>query len=414
MVSLRRPFFLRVPPRLTPTRRTVGLAPVVLLSAAWTVSLVGSSPAAVSGPSAAPPPPGAVDEASPASVPAQVIEEPASVGDPVAGTAGRERTSVAAQQIVSTSSTNGIPSAALTAYQRAEAVLSSADASCRLPWQLIAAVGRVESDHGRAHGNTLNARGLATPGIFGIALDGSRGTATIRDSDAGSLDGDRRFDRAVGPMQFIPATWAVVGVDADSDGVRNVQDIDDAALAAAVYLCSGRGDLSTTSGQRASVYRYNHSASYVDLVLDVMDSYLEGDFTAVPDHATAAGYLTPLPALAPASPAKQTQASPSGGQPEAEAAAAPAPPPVSAEPSPEADEQQDAGDERPAGGGGRGGPLPDLPSIKLPDPPKTKVEPVDEVLTLAQALVQCTLDGLIDNPFSSRDRFDACLDEYTS
>jgi hypothetical protein len=28
--------------------------------------------------------------------------------------------------------------------------------------------------------------------------------------------------------------------------------------------------------------------------------------------------------------------------------------------------------------------------------------------------VQCTLDGLIDNPFSSRDRFDACLDEYTS
>ena len=46
-------------------------------------------------------------------------------------------------------------------------------------------------------------------------------------------------------MQFIPSTWSVVGVDADGDAQRNPQDIDDAALATAVYLCSGDDDLAT-------------------------------------------------------------------------------------------------------------------------------------------------------------------------
>ena len=46
-------------------------------------------------------------------------------------------------------SANGIPAAALTAYQRTEAVLAQADPACHLPWELVAAIGRVESDHGR-------------------------------------------------------------------------------------------------------------------------------------------------------------------------------------------------------------------------------------------------------------------------
>ena len=89
-------------------------------------------------------------------------------------------------------------------------------------------------------------------------------------------------------MQFIPSTWSVVGVDADGDGKRNPQDIDDAALATAVYLCSGTDDLGTGAGQRAAVYRYNHSQSYVDLVLSIMDAYLDGDFTSVPNGTTSA------------------------------------------------------------------------------------------------------------------------------
>ena len=125
----------------------------------------------------------------------------------------------------------------------------------------------------RHAGSRLNANGVAKPAILGPRLDGSHETARLRDSDAGLLDGDQRFDRAVGPMQFIPSTWAEVGVDADGDGRRNPQDVDDAALAAAVYLCSGGEDLSTDEGRRSAVHRYNHSDAYVDLVLRVMAAY---------------------------------------------------------------------------------------------------------------------------------------------
>ena len=198
-----------------------------------------------------------------------------------------------AAQIVSTASTSGIPSAALSAYQRAETVINAADKSCNLTWQLIAAIGRVESNHGRANGNVLDNTGLATPGIYGIPLNGSNKTAEILDTDAGQFDNDTAYDRAVGPMQFIPSTWSVVGVDADGDGVRNPQDIDDAALGTAVYLCSGADDLGTDAGRQAAVFRYNHSQSYVDLVLSIMDAYMLGDFTTVPNSVVAAGYLVP-------------------------------------------------------------------------------------------------------------------------
>ena len=83
-------------------------------------------------------------------------------------------------------------------------------------------------------------------------------------------------------MQFIPSTWQVVKVDADGDGKRNPQDIDDASLATAVYLCSGTDNLGTRKGQEAAVFRYNHSQSYVNLVLRIMEAYSSGDYTAVP------------------------------------------------------------------------------------------------------------------------------------
>ena len=185
------------------------------------------------------------------------------------------------------------PQAALAAYQRAEAVINKADAGCRLPWELVAAIGRVESDHGRFGGNTLDDEGVARPGIYGIALNGKNNTQDISDTDAGAYDNDTRHDRAVGPMQFIPSTWSVVGVDGDSDGKRNPQDIDDAALASAVYLCSGDDDLSQEAGQRVSVYRYNHSNDYVDLVLSIMQAYMDGDFSAVPTSTLTAGVILP-------------------------------------------------------------------------------------------------------------------------
>ena len=165
----------------------------------------------------------------------------------------------------------------------------------------------MESNHGRANGNTLDDNGLATPGIYGVALNGSNRTTEIVDTDAGQFDNDTAYDRAVGPMQFIPSTWSVVGVDADGDGVRNPQDIDDAALGTAVYLCSGSDDLGTDAGRRGAVFRYNHSQSYVDLVLSIMDAYLQGDFTSIPNSTVMAGELTktPPPLHVPGTPAEQ-------------------------------------------------------------------------------------------------------------
>ncbi len=167
----------------------------------------------------------------------------------------------------------GIPAVALEAYQRAAVVIDSADTSCQLGWTLLAGIGQVESDHGQVGGSRLDRDGVARPSIIGPRLDGRHGTSLVRDTDAGRLDGDRRFDRAVGPMQFLPSTWAAVAVDGDADGRRDVQDIDDAALGSAVYLCADHGDLSTRAGQEAALLRYNHSRAYVVRVLAIARDY---------------------------------------------------------------------------------------------------------------------------------------------
>ena len=67
----------------------------------------------------------------------------------------------------------------------------------------------------------LDADGVAHPAIIGTRLLGSSGSALLRDTDAGSFDRDRRFDRAVGPMQIAPSAWSIVSVDADLDSKRD-------------------------------------------------------------------------------------------------------------------------------------------------------------------------------------------------
>ena len=174
---------------------------------------------------------------------------------------------------------SGIPEPAYRAYVAAAAELARTDPSCKISWTLIAGIGRVESNHGRFGGSTILPSGLVSPPILGIKLDGSRpGTARVNDSDNGRYDGDPVTDRAVGPMQFLPATWKIYGGGADP------QNMNAASLATGRYLCAGDGSLDTQAGRWAAVYRYNHSDSYASLVLALADSYATGHVTTFPSR----------------------------------------------------------------------------------------------------------------------------------
>ena len=90
----------------------------------------------------------------------------------------------------------------LTAYQVAASV---APQSCNLEVSLLAAIGQVES--GNLAGRRLDSDHRPVPPVLGPVLNGSGGFAAIADTDGGEWDGDRVWDRAVGPLQFIPSSW---------------------------------------------------------------------------------------------------------------------------------------------------------------------------------------------------------------
>ncbi|ROP38541.1 lytic transglycosylase domain-containing protein [Saccharothrix texasensis] len=167
-----------------------------------------------------------------------------------------------------------IPVRALRAYAIADMAMRTQAPACRVSWATLAGIGRIESHHGTIGGLRLGEDGRPSRPIIGIPLDGSPGVKAIADSDGGTLDGDTRWDRAVGPMQFIPTTWARYAVRANGDGQDpDPQNIDDAALAAARYLCSGGRDLGTGAGWWAAVLAYNNSTEYGQNVYSGADAY---------------------------------------------------------------------------------------------------------------------------------------------
>ncbi|HUP70328.1 MAG TPA: lytic transglycosylase domain-containing protein [Acidimicrobiales bacterium] len=160
-----------------------------------------------------------------------------------------------------------IPAPLLSAYR-------AVAANCPgLPWSVLAAIGKVESDHGRSGGATLTAAGEVLPHIIGEPLDGTAGTARVVDTEAGRLDGDATWDRAVGPMQFLPGTWMRWGRDASGDGTADPHNAFDAIAGAGAYLCGATGRVDDLA---VAVLTYNRSAAYLNRVL-----------------AVAAGYATP-------------------------------------------------------------------------------------------------------------------------
>ncbi|HEX4701490.1 MAG TPA: lytic murein transglycosylase [Pseudonocardiaceae bacterium] len=183
----------------------------------------------------------------------------------------------------------GVPSNVMAAYQNAAALLARTQPNCHLPVELLAAIGKVESGHAR--GGRLDAAGTAVPSILGPVLDGSGGFAAIPDTDHGALDGDSTWDRAVGPMQFIPSTWRRWASDGNNDGVADPENIYDATLAAGRYLCADGRDLSTDVGIQSAILSYNDSVAYLHLVSAWLAAY-HGGMTQVADVRTLASPVT--------------------------------------------------------------------------------------------------------------------------
>jgi cell wall-associated NlpC family hydrolase len=176
------------------------------------------------------------------------------------------------------SSVAGIPPVLLSAYNNAVANLPTLRPNCTgMTWSLLAAIGEVEST--QASGSSIAANGDINPAIYGPALDGSGvggNTTPVYNTTAQEkqLDGGSSFARAMGPMQFMPATWISDGQDGNGDGVSNPQNVFDAALTTAVYLCgTGTVDLSQADQLNTAILRYNQSQAYVDQVLQWKTTY---------------------------------------------------------------------------------------------------------------------------------------------
>lgn len=214
-----------------------------------------------------------------------------------------------------------IPLVALNAYVIAARSIEIENPRCGLEWWMLAGIGLIESQHGHFGDSMLDVNGNATTAITGPALDGrildgadflTAGTpvpepttataelpvaspassgvdeaassdeveepvikrlALISDTDGGRLDGDTRYDRAVGPMQFIPQTWRSYESDGNNDGDLEPQNVYDAALASARYLCTAAGSMRSEEGRQLAYFAYNHDDAYTEAVAAAADRY---------------------------------------------------------------------------------------------------------------------------------------------
>ncbi|MEV5378110.1 lytic murein transglycosylase [Streptomyces nondiastaticus] len=188
--------------------------------------------------------------------------------------------------------TTGIPATALDAYRKAAQRAATDMPACHMPWELIAGIGQVETQHATYNGARMTADGTTDKPILGPQLDGN-GFATVKDTDQGLWDGDTVYDKAVGPTQFLPSTWAQYGADGNGDGVKNPNNIYDAALATAKYLCAGGKDMNRPEDLDRAILSYNSSRSYVNAVTEWMRAYQQGNVPSLPDRTGVGTGNTP-------------------------------------------------------------------------------------------------------------------------
>jgi membrane-bound lytic murein transglycosylase B len=174
--------------------------------------------------------------------------------------------------VVNSPGTLRIPAMALSAYRNAERMMAGASPGCGISWNLLAGIGRIESMH--ANGGATDSSGTAVRPIYGPTLDG---TLPGNEVIVQNRSTDRvTYARAMGPMQFLPGTWARYASDGDGDGKADVQNLFDSTLAAARYLCSGGLNLRDASQVMTSILRYNNSVAYARNVLGWAAAYATG------------------------------------------------------------------------------------------------------------------------------------------
>jgi hypothetical protein len=277
-----------------------------------------------------------------------------------------------------------LPATVFAAYRRAEDRLAREAPGCRLRWQLLAAIGQVES--GQARGGRVASDGTTLAPILGPRLDGVA-FALIRDTDGGAHDGDTAYDRAVGPMQFIPSTWARWGADGNGDGRTDPNNVFDAAFAAGRYLCAGGRDLSVTAQLDRAILGYNHSTAYLRTVRAWYAYFLEGH-RVVPDGSAGPVPGTSSPRAEPSpSPSKPKEASPTPTP-----SARPSAPP-SRTPSPSASPART----RPAPDPEK----PDEPRLPAPDPDLEL--PAPDLLPSGAPLTSNSADSMTVSPSTTAD-----------
>ena len=171
-----------------------------------------------------------------------------------------------------------VPLVAYDAYRSASRAAPTITDSCEVDWAVVAGIAQVESRHGRIDSDhRLAPDGDVEPPIRGRPLDGTSGTQTIMDSDNGELDGDSTWDRAMGPLQFIPTTWRELGRDGNADGETDPDNLYDSALTAVAHLCLREpGNYSDRGELRRALIAYNASGRYADDVLRWVDRYRTG------------------------------------------------------------------------------------------------------------------------------------------
>ncbi|MFW0791201.1 lytic murein transglycosylase [Gordonia sp. CPCC 205333] len=174
-------------------------------------------------------------------------------------------------------SESGIPRIALESYGNAAEIQRQQHPECGIAWTTIAGIAGTESKHGKHRGSSIAANGDTSPKIRGPELDGTNGNMRIVDADDPGTADQPNYVRAMGPFQFLPETWTRYGVDANGDGKADPDNLDDAALSAARYLCvSAGGDMTEARGWEKAVLTYNNSRSYLLEVRDRANAYSIG------------------------------------------------------------------------------------------------------------------------------------------